>query len=93
MLEKYIELFHIAPLALIIASLVSASLYRIVSGKFVSPTGLSAFLLVLCSVGIASGSHIHHNEMIHIMDPCFAYAATLIGIAVHLVKSKIKVRA
>ena len=82
------ELLHVGPLALIAAVLAFAQGYKIFAKKSMNFNTLSSILLVLCSVGIVSGNHVHHGEMLTFLDPCFGYAATLIGVAVNLVRAK-----
>ncbi|MDJ1304689.1 MAG: hypothetical protein MRQ09_00375 [Candidatus Midichloria sp.] len=90
---EFMDLLHFGPLALIAVTLIAAQSYKTFTKKTVNTNLLSSVLLVLCSVGIVSGNHIHHGEMLSFLDPCFGYAATLIGVAINLVRSKVKVKA
>ncbi|CAK6537324.1 MAG: Integron gene cassette protein [Candidatus Midichloria mitochondrii] len=87
------DLLHFGPLALIAVALVAAQSYKTFAKRTVGADLLSSVLLVLCSVGMLSGNHIHRGEMLSFLDPCFGYAATLIGVAINLVRSKVKVKA
>lgn len=87
------DLLHLGPLALIAVTVIATQFYKTFTKKPVNTNLLSSLLLVLCSVGIVSGNHIHHGEMLSFLDPCFGYAATLIGIVINLVRFKVKVKA
>ena len=93
LLHIAMDFLHVAPLFLIVLSLFSAQLYRLMTKKSVNSNWLSSILLVLCSVGIISGEHVHHGELLTLVDPCFGYAATLIGVAVKIVRQQVKVKA
>jgi len=90
---EFMNLLHFGPLALIVIALVATQAYKVFAKKSVNANLISPVLLVLCSVGIISGNHVHHGEMLSFLDPCFGYAATLVGVAVHILKSNIKVKA
>ncbi|AEI89058.1 hypothetical protein midi_00768 [Candidatus Midichloria mitochondrii IricVA] len=90
---EFMDLLHFGPLALIAVALVAAQSYKTFAKRTVGADLLSSVLLVLCSVGMLSGNHIHRGEMLSFLDPCFGYAATLIGVAINLVRSKVKVKA
>ena len=90
---EIMELLHVGPLALIVTLLTFAQGYKIFTKKSMNFNLLSSILLVSCSIGIVAGNHVHHGEMLTFLDSCFGYAATLIGIAVNLVRAKSKVKA
>ena len=87
------NLLHVGPLVLIVVSLIAAQAYKLFAKKSVSANFFSSFLLILCSIGIISGNNVHHGELFSFFDPCFGYAATSLGVAVNLVKSKVRVKA
>jgi len=87
------DFLHIAPLVLIALSLFSSQAYKLITKKSVNSNWLSSILLILCSIGIISGEHVHHGELLTFIDPCFGYAATLIGVAVNIVRQQVKVKA
>ena len=85
MLEKTLEFLHVAPLVVIALMLVCSKLYAVMfkNSKYTFELMLPSILL-LCSIGIASGSNIHSHhgeEAMHLLDPCFGYSAILIGVA------------
>lgn len=81
MSESLMQVLHVAPLALIALTLVSSWSYKLMTKKSWDDGMVRAALLVLCSVGIIAGHNVHHGELLHFFDPCFGYAATLMGIA------------
>lgn len=88
------EKLHTIPLFLVIATLSFAFFYGKFTSKSVSTNLVCSVLLVLCSVGIIAGSHVHgHCHSFGWLDPCFGYAATLIGVAAKLVRSDVKAKA
>lgn len=82
MTENFLGMMHIAPLA-VIALMVLTNI--VTSGNLFKQNLYSAALLILSSIGIASGAVVHDHSMVLLIDPCLAYAATLVFVAFRLV--------
>ena len=93
MSEMLMEILHLAPLALIALAVLGSGIYKAVAKKSVDSGMLHTALLVLCSVGIVAGNFVHHGELLHLLDPCYGYAATLMGIAFSKSAKHVKSRA
>ena len=86
MIEKIINFLHVAPLVIIVSLIISGTIYKKLTKKSVdfSPT-----ILLLSSIGIASGFGIHHHhgeEVSSICYLCFGYASILAGLGLKLAK-------
>jgi len=81
MIENILNIMHIGPLVAIAALILGNVLTK---SDFFKQDIYNVMLLVLSSLGIASGSFVHHHEAIALIDPCFAYAATLMFVAVRI---------
>lgn len=86
MIETLLNVMHVAPLA-IIALVILADV--ITKGAFFKKELYNAALLILSSIGIASGSFVHTHHSVFLIDPCFAYSAALIFVAVKLISSSV----
>ena len=87
MIEKLINFLHVAPLIIIFGLIIGGKINKKITGKNFdfSPT-----ILLLSSIGIASGFGIHHHhgeETSSICYLCFGYAAILAGLGLKLAKS------
>ena len=87
MIEKLISFLHVAPLVIIFAIIVGSKVYQKATSKKIdfSPT-----ILLLSSIGIASGFGIHHHageETSSICYLCFGYAAILAIIGLKLARA------
>lgn len=88
MMENILNIMHIGPLAAIAALILGNVLTK---SAFFKQDLYNVVLLLLSSLGIASGSFVHHHEVIALIDPCFAYAATLIFVAVRIMAKPVQV--
>lgn len=80
-----VELLHIVPLLLIAGVLGLPKLYNVIAKKNISIVNINSILLFLCSIGIAAGANAHHmHNLLYIIDPCFGYAVTIIGVAIKI---------
>ena len=80
MLENFLSIAHIVPLAIIATSVV----FNLVAPSRISKHGFNALLLLLSSIGICAGSFTHDHHTTILLDPCFGYAATLLFVAVRI---------
>jgi hypothetical protein len=92
MIEGLISFLHVAPLVVIFSLMVGSKIYKKTAGKSIdfSPT-----VLLLSSIGIASGFGIHHHageEASSICYLCFGYAAILAVMGLKLAKTNKVVR-
>ena len=84
MIEKLINSLHVAPLIIILAIAIGRKLYEKIAGRRID---VLPAILLLTSVGIASGFGIHsHVAGSSICYMCFGYAATLAIVALRLAK-------
>lgn len=84
MIEELISFLHVAPLVIILSLVSGAMIYEKVTSKKVD---LSPAILLLSSIGIASGFGIHHHageEVSSICYLCFGYALILAVIGLKL---------
>jgi len=86
MIESFFSIMHVAPLA-VIALMVLVNIAT--SSNLFKQNLYNAALLALSSVGIASGAVVHDHAMVLLVDPCFAYAATLVFVAIRLVAGSV----
>jgi hypothetical protein len=77
MIEKLISFLHVAPLVMIFATIIGSKVYQKFAGK---RTDFSPTILLLSSIGIASGFGVHHHageQTSSICYLCFGYASIL----------------
>ena len=92
MIEKLISFLHVAPLVIIFAIIVGSKVYQKATGK---KTDFSPTILLLSSIGIASGFGIHHHageEASSICYLCFGYASILAVMGLKLARANKVVR-
>ena len=92
MIEGLISFLHVAPLVMIFSLMVGSKVYKKTTCKSVdfSPT-----VLLLSSIGIASGFGIHHHageEVSSICYLCFGYATILAIVGLKLAKTNKVIR-
>ena len=96
MSEKIMSILHMAPFFVTIALTSWSFLYQKITKSRVS-LDLSPTILLLSSVGIASGFGLHHNhsgEVVAACYFCFGYAGILAFVAYNLMqKAKITAKA
>ena len=86
MIEKLTNILHVGPLIAISLIMIGNRVFKIATDKTVdfSPT-----ILLLSSIGIASGFSIHHaHEFSTMCYLCLGYASVLAIIALKLARSK-----
>ena len=84
MIEKIISFLHITPLVIILLLTISNKVLKLVSNKFFD---LSPFILLLSSIGVASGFKLHHygiSNTFIMCYTCFAYSLILVMIGFKL---------
>jgi hypothetical protein len=92
MIEGLISFLHVAPLVVIFALMVGSKVYKKTTGK---STDFSPTILLLSSIGIASGFGIHHHageEASGICYLCFGYATILAVVGLKLARANKVVR-
>ena len=75
-----IEAFHVLPLVLIVALIITQASWKIFKKQILIIQQLDPLLLVLSAIGTAAGTNAHNHEIV-MFDPCFGYAAVTICIA------------
>ena len=88
MIEKLINFLHVAPLILICGLMISNTILKLITKKNMD---LSSTILLLSSIGIASGFGSHHNrgdEFSLMCYLCFGYAIVLALIGLKWTKVK-----
>jgi hypothetical protein len=76
-----IEAFHVLPLVLIVALIVTQASWKMFKKQTLVIQQLDPLLLVLSAIGTAAGANAHSHEIVMLFDPCFGYAAVPICIA------------
>ncbi len=89
-MSHFLDFLHTVPLFFIIAILLAPYVYKFITQRFMQVKFAEPLLLLLCSIGIAAGSNIHGHHMMHFIDPCFGYAAVIIGVAAKLLAKEVK---
>lgn len=84
MIETLFSVLHVAPLVVITSMILINAVLKL---NLVKQELYNPVLLILSSIGIASGAVVHDHDTIMLIDPCFAYAATLVFVAASLVSS------
>lgn len=83
---EFLKFLHVAPLFVIMILLLLPIIFRVFKKNEISSDILSSSLLLLSSIGIASGANVHdHDGGMLFIDPCFGYAAVLVFVAVKLI--------
>jgi len=86
MIEKLTNILHVGPLIVISLIMIGNKIFQTITNKTIdfSPT-----ILLLSSIGIASGFSIHQaHEFSTMCYLCFGYASVLAIVALKLARSK-----